>query len=44
MLSIYIQDKQDEGMYQCVDSKSETPVKKTIKLILSKFFYKFYLP
>jgi VCBS repeat-containing protein len=36
MLSIYIQGKQDEGIYQCVDSKSETPIKKNIKLLLSK--------
>jgi hypothetical protein len=41
MLSIYIEDKSDEGSYQCVDSKSDTPIKKTIKLFLSKFFLKF---
>ncbi len=39
MLSIYIEDKSDEGSYQCVDSKSDTPIKKTIKLFLSKFFF-----
>ena len=35
-LTLYIQGKQDEGSYQCVDSKSETPVKKTIHVLLSK--------
>ena len=42
MLSVYIEDKNDEGSYQCVDSKSETPIKKTIKLLLSKSL--FYIP
>ena len=36
MLTLYVQGSQDEGSYQCIDSKSETPIKKTIRLILSK--------
>ena len=36
MLTLYIQGSQDEGSYQCVDSNSETPIKKTIRVILSK--------
>ncbi len=35
-LTLYIESSKDEGSYQCVDSKSETPVKKTIHVILSK--------
>lgn len=33
-LTLYIESSKDEGSYQCVDSKSETPVKKTIHVIL----------
>jgi hypothetical protein len=36
MLSLYVQGEQDEGSYQCVDSKSEQPIKKTIRIVLSK--------
>jgi hypothetical protein len=36
MLTVHVQGNQDEGSYQCVDSKSEIPVKKTIRVILSK--------
>jgi hypothetical protein len=36
MLSLYVQGEQDEGSYQCVDSKSEQPIKKTIRVVLSK--------
>lgn len=43
LLSVYVQGKQDEGTYQCVDSKSETPIKKTIKLFLSKLFFLIYI-
>lgn len=35
-LTLYIEGNKDEGSYQCVDSKSEQPVKKTIHVILSK--------
>ena len=37
MLTLYVQGTQDEGIYQCIDSKSENPIKKTISLVLSKF-------
>ena len=37
VLSLYVQGAQDEGSYQCIDSKSETPIKKTIYVYLSKF-------
>ena len=43
MLSVYIEDKYDEGSYQCVDSKSDTPIKKTIKLFLSKQIFLLFL-
>lgn len=33
-LTLYIEGNKDEGSYQCVDSKSEQPVKKTIHVIL----------
>jgi hypothetical protein len=36
MLGVYVQGEQDEGSYQCIDSVSETPVKKTIVVILSE--------
>jgi hypothetical protein len=36
MLSVFVQGEQDEGTYQCIDSKSETPLIKTIRIILSK--------
>lgn len=36
MLTLHVQGNQDEGSYQCVDSKSEIPVKKTIRVILSE--------
>jgi hypothetical protein len=39
MLTVFIQGEQDEGTYQCIDSKSETPLIKTIRVILSKFFF-----
>lgn len=47
MLSLYVQGVQDVGAYQCVDSRSESPIKKKISLILSKkklllLFLKFY--
>jgi hypothetical protein len=35
MLTLYIQGSQDEGSYQCVDSKSDSPIKKTIRVSLS---------
>jgi hypothetical protein len=35
MITVQVQGNQDEGSYQCVDSKSEIPVKKTIRVILS---------
>lgn len=35
MITVRVQGNQDEGSYQCVDSKSEIPVKKTIRVILS---------
>lgn len=34
MLTMYVQGNQDEGIYQCIDSKSENPIKKTISLVL----------
>ena len=39
MLSVYIEDKYDEDSYQCVDSKSDTPIKKTIKFIIISLCY-----
>ena len=36
ILSLYVQGQQDEGSYQCIDSKSESPIKKTIRVHLSK--------
>lgn len=33
-LTLYVQGEQDEGSYQCIDSISESPVKKTIMVIL----------
>ena len=36
MLTLYIQGSQDEGSYQCVDPKSDAPIKKTIRVFLSK--------
>ena len=35
LLTVYVQGAQDEGSYQCIDSISESPVKKTIMVILS---------
>lgn len=37
VLKLYVQGTQDEGSYQCVDSKSEVPIKKTIVVYLSEF-------
>ncbi len=42
-LRLFIEGSKDEGSYQCVDSQSETPVKKTIHVILSKFIRQFIL-
>jgi hypothetical protein len=36
VLTVYVQGAQDEGSYQCIDSKSETPIKKNIYVYLSK--------
>jgi hypothetical protein len=36
VLTLHVQGPQDEGAYQCIDSKSEIPVKKTILVYLSK--------
>lgn len=36
VLTVYVQGPQDEGSYQCIDSKSESPIKKTIQVYLSK--------
>lgn len=36
VLTLNVQGPQDEGAYQCIDSKSEIPVKKTILVYLSK--------
>ena len=36
MLTVYIQGKDDEGVYQCIDSKSDMPIKKTIRVALCK--------
>jgi hypothetical protein len=36
VLTLYVQGVQDEGSYQCIDSKSENPIKKTIYVYLSK--------
>lgn len=36
MLTLYVQGPQDEGSYQCIDSKSESPIKKSILVYLSK--------
>ncbi len=36
VLTVYVQGAQDEGAYQCIDSKSETPIKKNIYVYLSK--------
>lgn len=33
-MTLYVESSKDEGSYQCVDSTSETPVKKTIHVIL----------
>ena len=41
MLGVYVQGEQDEGSYQCIDSVSESPVKKTIVVILSEFLFLF---
>ena len=41
MLGVYVQGEQDEGSYQCIDSVSESPVKKTIVVILSEFLFNF---
>lgn len=41
VLSLYVQGVQDEGSYQCVDSKSDVPVKKTILVYLSMFHLHF---
>ena len=35
VLTLHVQGAQDEGSYQCVDSKSDVPVKKTILVYLS---------
>lgn len=48
MLTLYVQGNQDEGSYQCVDSKSEIPIKKTIRVILSNdliilFFFNYFI-
>lgn len=37
-LTLYVEGRKDEGSYQCVDSTSDVPVKKTIHVILSKLF------
>jgi len=42
MLTVFIQGEQDEGTYQCIDSKSETPLIKTIRVILSNLFFCFF--
>ncbi len=42
-LSLFIEGTKDEGSYQCVDSQSETPVKKTIHVILSKLDSKMFV-
>lgn len=34
VLTLHVQGPQDEGAYQCIDSKSEIPVKKTILVYL----------
>jgi hypothetical protein len=36
ILTVYVEGKKDEGIYQCIDSKSEVPVKRTIQMFLSK--------
>lgn len=33
-LTLYVESRKDEGSYQCVDSTSDSPVKKTIHVIL----------
>ena len=38
-LTVFVQGEQDEGSYQCVDSVSESPVKKTIIVILSRLIF-----
>ncbi len=38
ILTVHVEGKEDEGVYQCIDSKSEKPVKRMIKLLLSKIF------
>lgn len=43
MLTVFIQGEQDEGTYQCIDSKSETPLVKTIRVILSKLHNCFFV-
>lgn len=37
-LTVYIESKQDEGSYQCIDSLSDSPLKKKILINLSNFF------
>lgn len=42
VLTLHVQGSQDEGSYQCVDSKSEVPIKKTIIVYLSKTDFSLY--
>ena len=42
MLTLYVQGAQDEGSYQCIDSISESPIKKTIIVTLSNFIFIFF--
>ncbi|RNA39193.1 hypothetical protein BpHYR1_009510 [Brachionus plicatilis] len=37
-LTVYIESKRDEGSYQCIDSFSDSPLKKKITVHLSKYF------
>lgn len=37
-LTVYIESKRDEGSYQCIDSFSDSPLKKKISVHLSKHF------